>query len=198
MSSSSPPSKPISCSRRPDDPADAVGTWRYNLAPAARRLLEADGWSAPNLGALPTGADLVHAYLAPLAKLPALARGLATGIPDGLLSLPIIDTAPADGTGGCCASRSHHCYGRRPSPGRRPCLPHPTAAARRVSRHPNRRLRGALLRPRRLPSPLAAAAIAATQAGYTTVMALVAVGCTAAAAGLFTQHPKHPPTVRDT
>ena len=53
--------------------------WRYNLAPAARRLLEGDGWTAPDLDALPTGADLVDTYLAPLAKLPALAPAIRYG-----------------------------------------------------------------------------------------------------------------------
>ncbi len=47
--------------------------WRYNIDPAARRLLEADGWSAPSLAGLPTGGELVEEYLAPLAKLEALA-----------------------------------------------------------------------------------------------------------------------------
>jgi thioredoxin reductase len=50
--------------------------WRYNLAPAARRLLEADGWIAPDLDVLPTGGDLVDTYLAPLAKLPTLAPAI--------------------------------------------------------------------------------------------------------------------------
>src|SRR5882724_3606716 len=53
--------------------------WRYDIAPAARRLLEADGWSTPDLDALPTGADLVENYLAPLAKLPALAGRIRHG-----------------------------------------------------------------------------------------------------------------------
>ncbi|MFG1909493.1 FAD-dependent oxidoreductase [Kribbella sp. NPDC048928] len=46
--------------------------WRYNLDAAARRLLEASGWSAPDLDALPTGGDLIDAYLEPLTKLPQL------------------------------------------------------------------------------------------------------------------------------
>jgi thioredoxin reductase len=50
--------------------------WRYNIAPAARRLLESDNWTAPDLHALPTGADFVDAYLAPLAKLPTLAGAI--------------------------------------------------------------------------------------------------------------------------
>ncbi|MEU0570427.1 FAD-dependent oxidoreductase [Nonomuraea sp. NPDC005983] len=43
--------------------------WRYNIDTAARRLLEADGWNAPDEDWLPTGAELVSDYLAPLAKL---------------------------------------------------------------------------------------------------------------------------------
>ncbi|TCC07234.1 FAD-dependent oxidoreductase [Kribbella soli] len=46
--------------------------WRYDLDSAARRLLEANGWSAPDLGTLPTGGDLIDAYLEPLTKLPQL------------------------------------------------------------------------------------------------------------------------------
>lgn len=40
--------------------------WRYAVDPAARRLL-GDGWAEPDPEALPTGADLVAAYLRPLA-----------------------------------------------------------------------------------------------------------------------------------
>jgi thioredoxin reductase len=43
--------------------------WRYNIDAAARRLLEADAWTAPDLDWLPTGAELIDDYLAPLAKL---------------------------------------------------------------------------------------------------------------------------------
>ncbi|MGH3737473.1 MAG: FAD-dependent oxidoreductase [Micromonosporaceae bacterium] len=47
--------------------------WRYDIDAAARRLLEADGWVAPDPDELPTSGDLVAEYLQPLAKLPALA-----------------------------------------------------------------------------------------------------------------------------
>ena len=47
--------------------------WRYNIDHAARRLLDTAGWAAPDPEAVPTGADLVHAYLRPLAELPQLA-----------------------------------------------------------------------------------------------------------------------------
>jgi thioredoxin reductase len=43
--------------------------YRYNIDAAARRLLEADSWSAPDPDWLPTGAELIDDYLAPLAKL---------------------------------------------------------------------------------------------------------------------------------
>ncbi|YCK33898.1 FAD-dependent oxidoreductase [Actinomadura sp. ATCC 39365] len=43
--------------------------YRYNIDAAARRLLEADGWTAPDSDWLPTGAELIDDYLAPLAKL---------------------------------------------------------------------------------------------------------------------------------
>jgi thioredoxin reductase len=46
--------------------------WRYDIDGAARRLLERAGWEAPDLDVLPTGGDLIDAYLAPLAKTPQL------------------------------------------------------------------------------------------------------------------------------
>ncbi len=53
--------------------------WRYNIDAAARRLLDAAGWAAPDDEALPTGAQLVEEYLEPLAKLPAIAGHLRFG-----------------------------------------------------------------------------------------------------------------------
>ncbi|REE99985.1 FAD-dependent oxidoreductase [Thermomonospora umbrina] len=53
--------------------------WRYDTDAAARRLLEPTGWSAPPADRLPTGAELVRDYLAPLAKVPALASQIRTG-----------------------------------------------------------------------------------------------------------------------
>lgn len=52
--------------------------WRYGTDAAARRLLEAEGWSAPDPDTLPTGADLVDGYLTPLAAVPAIAASLRT------------------------------------------------------------------------------------------------------------------------
>ncbi|MDO3704402.1 FAD-dependent oxidoreductase [Micromonospora sp. C28SCA-DRY-2] len=53
--------------------------WRYNLDTAARRLLDAAGWVAPDLDALPTGAELATDYLQPLAELPQLKPHLRFG-----------------------------------------------------------------------------------------------------------------------
>ncbi|MBQ1028380.1 NAD(P)-binding domain-containing protein, partial [Micromonospora sp. C95] len=53
--------------------------WRYNIDPAARRLLDEAGWVAPDPDALPTGADLVENYLQPLANLPQLKPHLRYG-----------------------------------------------------------------------------------------------------------------------
>ncbi|WP_329018606.1 NAD(P)-binding domain-containing protein [Micromonospora rifamycinica] len=46
--------------------------WRYDIDPAARRLLDDAGWVAPDPDALPTGAELAADYLQPLAELPQL------------------------------------------------------------------------------------------------------------------------------
>jgi thioredoxin reductase len=43
--------------------------WKFDIDAAAKRLLEADGWSEPDPDWLPTGAELIDDYLAPLAKL---------------------------------------------------------------------------------------------------------------------------------
>lgn len=53
--------------------------WRYNIDGAARRLLEATGWREPDPDALPTGAEIVRDYLAPLAGVPAIAPALKLG-----------------------------------------------------------------------------------------------------------------------
>jgi thioredoxin reductase len=46
--------------------------WRYDIDSAALRLLEGIGWTEPDLGTLPTGGDLIDAYLEPLTKTPQL------------------------------------------------------------------------------------------------------------------------------
>ncbi len=47
--------------------------WCLALDPVSVRLLEQSGWAGRDHDALPTGADLLHDYLEPLAALPALA-----------------------------------------------------------------------------------------------------------------------------
>ncbi|WP_433305049.1 FAD-dependent oxidoreductase [Actinoplanes sp. CA-030573] len=64
-----------------DTPAAAVrewghvrlfSPWRYNIDPAAAKLLADAGWQRPDDEQLPTGAQLARDYLQPLAELPAL------------------------------------------------------------------------------------------------------------------------------
>jgi len=50
--------------------------WRYDVDRAARALLEAEGWTAPEEDGLPTGTELVDRYLRPLARVPAIASAL--------------------------------------------------------------------------------------------------------------------------
>ena len=47
--------------------------WRYMIDAAAKTLLGADGWREPDPDAIPTGGDLIDAYLTPLAHHRAIA-----------------------------------------------------------------------------------------------------------------------------
>jgi NADPH-dependent 2,4-dienoyl-CoA reductase/sulfur reductase-like enzyme len=53
--------------------------WEFNTDAAARALLKAEGWSAPDPTHYPTGAELFAAYLAPLAATAALRGRIRTG-----------------------------------------------------------------------------------------------------------------------
>lgn len=53
--------------------------WEYNVDAEARALLEENGWTAPDPDHLPTGAELIRDYLAPLAAHPAIAPNLRLG-----------------------------------------------------------------------------------------------------------------------
>jgi thioredoxin reductase len=53
--------------------------WEYDVDAAAARLLEQAGWELPDRDALPTGAELIESYLAPLAATPELAPRVQTG-----------------------------------------------------------------------------------------------------------------------
>ena len=53
--------------------------WRYCVDAAAASLLDRHGWRSPPADAFPTGAELVAAYLEPLAATPELAAVIETG-----------------------------------------------------------------------------------------------------------------------
>jgi hypothetical protein len=53
--------------------------WSLDLDAAAVRLLEPTGWQRPNPKVVPTGAEIVHRYLEPLAAHPAIAPNLILG-----------------------------------------------------------------------------------------------------------------------
>lgn len=46
--------------------------WQYNVDKAARKLLEASGWTMPDEEAIPTAGELLQLYLEPLAALPSI------------------------------------------------------------------------------------------------------------------------------
>lgn len=54
--------------------------WKHLVDPASRRLLEAEGWTHPDQDGLPTGAELVELYLAPLAALDSIASRIHAGV----------------------------------------------------------------------------------------------------------------------
>lgn len=71
-----------------DGPAAAVrrwghirlfSPWRHLIDPASRRLLEASEWTAPDPDAVPTGRELVEAYVGPLAELEVLRSRIRYG-----------------------------------------------------------------------------------------------------------------------
>src|SRR2546429_4542780 len=50
--------------------------WRFNVAPAARKLLQRAGWEEPEADHLPTGRELVDRYLEPLSHTTGLEGGI--------------------------------------------------------------------------------------------------------------------------
>lgn len=54
--------------------------WKYNVDEIAKGMLEQAGWLYPEPETMPTGAELIERYLKPLAKLPALAQVIETGV----------------------------------------------------------------------------------------------------------------------
>ncbi|MDP1570765.1 MAG: NAD(P)-binding domain-containing protein [Vicinamibacterales bacterium] len=74
--------------------------WRYNLDRAARQLLEAQGWTPPDLDALPTAGALVDDYLTPLAAHPALQPHMRFGARVESVSRQGLDKVKTDGRAG--------------------------------------------------------------------------------------------------
>ena len=58
----------------------AFSRWADNIDPASRRLLEAQGWEAPDDDLLPTGRELIDLYLDPLAQTAAIRQHLHLGV----------------------------------------------------------------------------------------------------------------------
>lgn len=54
--------------------------WKHLVDPASQRLLAETGWVAPPGDSLPTGGELVEAFLTPLAALPAIAGRTRLGV----------------------------------------------------------------------------------------------------------------------
>jgi thioredoxin reductase len=52
--------------------------WQFNMDEAAKKILREDGWQEPPADVLPTGRELIDAYLDPLARTPKIAAALQT------------------------------------------------------------------------------------------------------------------------
>ncbi|MDZ5472332.1 NAD(P)-binding domain-containing protein [Bacillus sp. 31A1R] len=48
--------------------------WQYNIDQVAKELLDAEGWSTPNLEDVPNGSELVNDYLVPLSEIPSIKK----------------------------------------------------------------------------------------------------------------------------
>jgi thioredoxin reductase len=73
--------------------------WGFNTDPAAASLLRSHGWQAPPDDVLPTGDDLVAAYLEPLSQTPAMKRVIETGTKVRHVSRQGIDKVVTRGRG---------------------------------------------------------------------------------------------------
>jgi thioredoxin reductase len=71
--------------------------WDLNIDHAARRLLDASGWTAPDCAERPTGAELIDEYLAPLATVPQIAPHLRFGARVVALGRDGVDRVRTDG-----------------------------------------------------------------------------------------------------
>jgi len=72
-------------------------TWEQSIDSVSRRLLEANAWTMPKAGALPTGAELCDLYLTPLSRVPAMAAAIETGAKVLAVSRQGIDKVASNG-----------------------------------------------------------------------------------------------------
>jgi thioredoxin reductase len=71
--------------------------WAFNVDKAARRILDREGWNAPDPAAYPTGADIAERYLEPLARSKALKGRIRTGARVAAVSRHRLDKVPTRG-----------------------------------------------------------------------------------------------------
>lgn len=75
--------------------------WKHLIDPAARRLLEANGWTEPRYqGTAPYGTELVEQYLAPLAALDSIASRIHTGVTVDAVTRQGMDRTRSNGRAG--------------------------------------------------------------------------------------------------
>ena len=101
--------------------------WRYNTDRAARALLMRHGWQEPPADAFPTGGDLYHAYLKPLAETPEMAAIIETRTAVKAITRHGLDKV--SGNGSCSARGCGGSERRRRTPAR------PRARRHRRVRH---------------------------------------------------------------
>ena len=73
--------------------------WCLALDPVSVRLLDQAGWTGPDPDALPTGADLLERYLAPLAALPTLTSRIRLNTTVVAVARPDLDKVRSPGRG---------------------------------------------------------------------------------------------------
>lgn len=71
--------------------------WRYNIDPVSRSLLEGTDWVSPDPDTLPSGQDLVHQYLLPLAAHPAIAPNIRYNSRVAAIGRKGVDKVKTDG-----------------------------------------------------------------------------------------------------
>ena len=106
--------------------------WRYNIDHAARALLDAEGWSAPDDAQLPTAGEVVQHYLAPLARTAALAPHIRFQARVNAVTRASTSPRRPD------ATQRPSCCGCRPRAASRSTVPAPSSTHRAPGRSPTR------------------------------------------------------------